>query len=461
MRVLFTPYPSLAHLWPIVPLAWALQNAGHEVRVASQARFADAIVKTGLTPVRLGDPDANEPRMRDDARQPAAPEEVLRYADALGLTAAERELWIIFFQYLLNPTSDYVRTDLPEAGDLVAFAEGWQPDLVVWDATFASGAVAAKVCGAAHVRLLLGPDIFGFSVDKLAERVEELRTAGLPENPLADVLRPLAERHGVEVDNELLVGQWSVDQMPTGLNPPLAAKTIPMRFMPFTGAAAVPEWLYEHPERPRIALTLGESTRRFVPGDARLPKILAALSTLDVEVVATLNELQLQGIDEIPANVRVLDWVNLTQLLPTCAAIIHHGGMGTTAAAIAFRVPQLILDTDESVLMRQVRNAPEAGSFQVGKEFGVREETEAETTQWVLPEKKVEATRNANYLIARGAGARLNHQSQTADEIAKVILQVVTDPAYREGVDAVHAVWDAMPNPAELVPVLERIAARR
>ncbi|MET9519979.1 hypothetical protein [Streptomyces sp. NPDC002994] len=35
MRVLFAVFPATAHLHPITPLAWALQNAGHQVRVVS------------------------------------------------------------------------------------------------------------------------------------------------------------------------------------------------------------------------------------------------------------------------------------------------------------------------------------------------------------------------------------------------------------------------------------------
>ena len=35
MRVLITSAPMHGHLFPLVPLAWALRAAGHEVLVAS------------------------------------------------------------------------------------------------------------------------------------------------------------------------------------------------------------------------------------------------------------------------------------------------------------------------------------------------------------------------------------------------------------------------------------------
>jgi len=39
MRVLVTTQPGSGHLNPLVPLAWALRDAGHEVKVACSASF--------------------------------------------------------------------------------------------------------------------------------------------------------------------------------------------------------------------------------------------------------------------------------------------------------------------------------------------------------------------------------------------------------------------------------------
>src|SRR5262249_9889935 len=143
-----------------------------------------------------------EARIRDDAEQPKGADEVLHFADVLGLTSAEREDWISFYQYFLLNVGDYVRTDLPDAADLVDFAGNWRPDLGLWDPTLVGAAVAARTVGAAHGRILYGPDSFGWSLDRLAARRADVAAAGLPENPMADVVRPLAERYGVAVDTE-------------------------------------------------------------------------------------------------------------------------------------------------------------------------------------------------------------------------------------------------------------------
>jgi UDP:flavonoid glycosyltransferase YjiC (YdhE family) len=41
--------------------------------------------------------------------------------------------------------------------------------------------------------------------------------------------------------------------------------------------------------------------------------------------------------------VRHVPFAPLREILPRCAAIVHHGGIGTTAAALAAGTPQLIL----------------------------------------------------------------------------------------------------------------------
>ncbi|MDB5318838.1 MAG: hypothetical protein JWN40_469 [Phycisphaerales bacterium] len=45
----------------------------------------------------------------------------------------------------------------------------------------------------------------------------------------------------------------------------------------------------------------------------------------------------------LPANVRHFAFAPLSKILPRCAALVHHGGIGTTAAGFAGGVPQLIM----------------------------------------------------------------------------------------------------------------------
>jgi UDP:flavonoid glycosyltransferase YjiC (YdhE family) len=49
MRVLFTVQPAAGHLHPLVPVARALTDAGHDVAVCSAASFRPVVEALGLT----------------------------------------------------------------------------------------------------------------------------------------------------------------------------------------------------------------------------------------------------------------------------------------------------------------------------------------------------------------------------------------------------------------------------
>lgn len=54
MRVLLTTQPAYGHFRPLLPLADALRASGHEIRVASAARFAPVIEDHGFQPEVAG-----------------------------------------------------------------------------------------------------------------------------------------------------------------------------------------------------------------------------------------------------------------------------------------------------------------------------------------------------------------------------------------------------------------------
>ena len=311
MRVMITVWPHMCHLYPIIPYAQALQNAGHEVCVAGPEGAAEQVVAAGLTAVvTQGDqaPQSAQDWARPDLVIDHA--EMDRQAAALGVTGDVRDNWDVYSNFLLFGVRFHLPPE-PSASnvELVEFAKAWKPDLVLWDPWFPAGAVAAKACGAAHGRMLMAPDYSGWVGERFAAHRER---GGTPEaNPLVEVLRPLAERFGVEVDDELVFGQFSLDPMPPQMRLSTGITSVPVRWIPYNGGGVKPRWLYAEPERPRVALSLGVSTRMYMKGEWRTPKIFEAVDGLDVEMVATLNTDQLQGIGAIPSNVRTVDYVPL------------------------------------------------------------------------------------------------------------------------------------------------------
>jgi hypothetical protein len=120
--------------------------------------------------------------------------------------------------------------------DLVAFARHWRPDLVVWDEITFAGSVAARACGAPHVRLLIGVD--GITQLRDAIRARAARPGAAPAtDPLRDWLGPILRRYVCEFGEDVVVGDRTVDPMPPWHWQPPGTDCIRMRRLPFNGGA--------------------------------------------------------------------------------------------------------------------------------------------------------------------------------------------------------------------------------
>ncbi|WDZ83471.1 activator-dependent family glycosyltransferase [Micromonospora cathayae] len=419
MRILFVTNPFRSHLYMQVPLAWALRTAGHEVYVAGPPDVADDIVRTGLAGIAIGESLRLEEMMAqavpvEDPRGPADPRgqrtgRSVQSDYGWGDPHVEYDDYVSGVRQVFFPDST---TD-----DLVAFARSWRPDLVIADPTAFPAVVAARAVGAAHARML-------FATDRTVQLRQACRpgfdTAG---DPLRDWLEPIMRRYGQEFDEAATLGQWTISPMPTWIWQPAGAHYLPMRNVPFNGPSATPRWVFEPPTRRRICITLGISHRDAkIGGAVSAQALFDGVADLDVEVIATLNAQQLDGITDIPDNVRTVDFVPLNALLPTCSAIVHEGGSGGLAAALEAGVPQVIVPND----------------FKVEKWWG--------------------PITMADGLEARGVGVyAANAGRLTADVLRDALKRVLDDPSYAANAARVRTEVQAMPSPSDIVPVLEKL----
>lgn len=92
----------------------------------------------------------------------------------------------------------------------------------------------------------------------------------------------------------------------------------------------------------------GEPPVAFTPGSANIfGKSFFEAAVAACQVMGTRGILLSRFADHIPPtlppNIRHFAFVPLSSLLPRCAAIVHHGGIGTTSQAFAAGIPQLIM----------------------------------------------------------------------------------------------------------------------
>ncbi|MBZ4319373.1 activator-dependent family glycosyltransferase [Streptomyces huiliensis] len=423
MRVLIAAPALDAHFNGCVPLAWALRTAGHEVRVASQPPLTAGITSAGLTAVPVG----SDPEL---ARVMAtAGPRIYAHHQGLDLMgSADRPVSADFLRTSgeLLTEAFYSRINSEETvDDLVAFCRAWRPDLVLWETFTFAGALAAHVTGTPHARLLWGPDLF-LQMRRTLLAHHERDGVDAARTPEADPVRHWLTGHLARYDRpfteEVVQGQWRVDQMPASMRLAPGQPTVTMRYVPYNGPvpAVVPDWLRTAPERPRVCLTKGLSVRTIDSPDGRAvttEDFFEAVAGLDAEVVAILDDAERDRLTSVPDNTRVVDHVPLHALMPTCAALVHHGGAGTWSTAAVHGVPQIVL-----------------------------------ASMW----DNVHRARRTEEV---GAGLSLPPGGLTPAGLRTALERLLTEPAFKAGAEALRQEMLAEPSPNDVVPELERLAA--
>ncbi|MGW0534416.1 nucleotide disphospho-sugar-binding domain-containing protein [Streptomyces sp. NPDC003032] len=406
MRVLFTVSNWGGHYFCMVPLGWALQAAGHDVRVACPPAQAGAVREAGLIPVPvLESPDltywARLTRYQEavEGRSPlpglpphpvtGRPLKDLAEFDAAGAAA---RFWA--------EMPGVIERSYDAA---VAFGRAWRPDLVVHDLLAPEGALVARLAGVPAVYHSLG--LFG------AAETEHGVDLGL-EDPTGSFAR-----HGAEPWDRTQISHV-IDPSPDGALPPHGtALRLPVRYVPYNGPGASPPWLHEPAAGPRICVLWGYSaTAMYGPHVPAFGHAVRAAAAHAAEVVLTASEEQVASLGPLPSHVRVLREFPLHLLLPTCDMIIHHGGASAFMTAAAAGVPQLSLTLSDE--------------WEV---FGAR---------------------------MAGTGAAVVLSGLTADgaEIDRATAAMLSDADRREAAARIKEENAARPTPADLVAELEELA---
>lgn len=311
MRVLFSTQCGAGHWRPLVPVAQALQAAGHAVAFATTSFGCTDISGHGFQCFPAGIDDWRQPPPKREGIPPrkGPPQATAVWPDVfVDIRAAHA---------------------IP---DLLAICGHWHPDLVVREMTEFGACVVAARLGLPHATVQVGayrPDLERSIVQAL-DRQRGL--IGLPPDPALAALYPY-----------LLL-----TPVPPRLQHPrhiLPATTHALRWESFdaeTGTAAeLPGWLEHLPIRPTVYATLGTAYNR-TPGI--FAAILAGLREAPLNVIVTLGpNLDPADFGEQPAHIRLERYIPQSLIVPMCDAVIAHGGFSTTLATIAAGLPLVFI----------------------------------------------------------------------------------------------------------------------
>jgi UDP:flavonoid glycosyltransferase YjiC (YdhE family) len=311
VRVLCSCLPGFGHFHPMVPLARALAEAGHEVAFATAPRFCERVVTpagfpafpAGVSPVVVEEETARLPEVGDLGPRDVWPLGAYMFA---GVAAARK------------------------APDLVSVVERWEPALVLHGAIDFAGPVAAARAGLPSVNHGVGAlqprefwELSGQVVTPLWEKwgVEPGPLGGMFRHLYLDVCPPSFQSADVAVV-------------------PVRHLLRPVPFDTLTGDE-LPPWVASLADRPTVYVTLGTI---FNSAPGLFETLLDGLREEPFNVIVTVGpDRDPDELGTQPPNVRIERYIPQSLLFPHCDAVVCHGGSGTVLAALASGLPLLVI----------------------------------------------------------------------------------------------------------------------
>jgi UDP:flavonoid glycosyltransferase YjiC (YdhE family) len=309
MRLLVTFVGGLGHLAPLLPVARAVREAGHEVAIAGSGGLVPRIEEAGFTAF------ATSPRPHHDQSPVSEGRTPLEVMDA---RATELE----FVDNFADRGARRMALAVPDV------IRSFGPDLVLRDETDLGTTIAAELLDvpvATHLVLAAGLLV---RPELVAPRLDVVRAEhGLPPDPAL---------------TRLTSGVVLSDAAPSFRSPSSPLPLRPTYYRPSDGSAGTPGGAAARGGRPSAYVTLG-TIFNTASGDL-FERILAGLGDLDVDVVATVG----RGTDPAdlgpqPAHVRVERFLPQGDVLPHVDLVVSHGGSGSLMAALAHGLPSLLL----------------------------------------------------------------------------------------------------------------------
>ncbi len=375
----------------MVPVARACAAAGDEVVVAAPASFAPAVEAAGLP--HLPFPDVAPERMA----------EVFGRVARLPRDEGERVVMSEVFGRL------DAQAALPA---LVEAVERFAPDVVVRDPCEFGSLVAAVAAGVPHAQVGISLDAFvGLVAGRVDEALRELETlAGLPGPQGA----------------ALVLGSPTVTTVPALLDSALGAPVVDQdapatwRFRaPVTdGGPSLPDPAWGRQDAPLVYVSFG-SVAGALPHLAGLyPAVVEALAEEPVRVLLTTgNHVDTASLGTLPDNTSAVPWWPQEAVMREASLVVGHGGFGTTTAALAAGVPQVVVP------------------LFAGDQF-----------------------LNARAVAALGAGAELLGGAEAVTGLPAVVAEVLGDARHREAAAEVASAMAALPDVSSAVEFLHGLA---
>lgn len=312
MKFMLTTHPGYGHFFPMVPLARAIRDNGHDVVFAISRVFSTSVKRAGFEflPVGL---DWNDSQL--DETLP----------EICSIPRRERALWIAREIFLDRSPKRMIP-------DLLAAVGAWKPDVIVSSTYEHSGIIVAEKKGIPYASFNVSPMVpKQFIQYFMNENIDRLRA-----------------RFGCPPDPELKArGQWlELSFMPPSWGFPGYEKGPTEHFIQpvgFDGSfyEKTPGWIEELPDQPTVYVSLGTV---FTGYRRVFETIIAAFHNELLNLILSLGgSMDPSTFGPQPDNIRIERFVPESLLLPHVDACINHGGNSTVMKALSAGLPFVLL----------------------------------------------------------------------------------------------------------------------
>jgi UDP:flavonoid glycosyltransferase YjiC (YdhE family) len=344
MRILFTSQPLPGHFQPLVSIARAAADTGHDVAFACARSFVPTVAGAGFTAFAAGfEIDGRLPREIAPGLRDGPYENFTHYAVP--------HLFIGLFARVMLP-------------DLLALCRTWQPDVLVRENTEFAACVAGEMLDLpyATVRATGSSPTFYANRHALAASLGALREyAALPPDP--DVQMPFRHLYLMAEPPS-----FSRDEVPA------TTRYIRPVDMVARKNECPPDWLDNLPARPTVYATVGTVLGRSGRAQRTLHSVLQALRDEPINLIVTVGpDADPCDFGPQPPNVRIERFIPQELVLPRCDLVLAHGGFGTVKGALSHGVPMVLLPHSAD----QPDNARRCAASGVGMVVGTERGPEA------------------------------------------------------------------------------------
>ena len=217
---------------------------------------------------------------------------------------------------------------------VIETVERWRPDVLLRESAELASLAAAERAGVPHVHVCIGMhEVATRFAEVIGGPLEELgRLAGLGDGRLPAALA--AETVFSAVPDVLDHAAGDV--------PPEAEAFL--RFherTPATDSHDLPDW--GDPDAPLVYVTFGSVTGSLPHLAGVYREAVDVLADVEARVLITVGrKLEPAVLGPLPSNVHATQWWPQAAVLAQAAAMLGHGGFGTTMGALAAGVPQVV-----------------------------------------------------------------------------------------------------------------------